>query len=62
MQIEIPDVIYSFITESLGKDVSDTLVEAFLTSLDREDRIRVYIKLSKGQRRRNLLESFILSI
>ncbi|MUM65665.1 hypothetical protein D1867_10520 [Acidianus infernus] len=47
MQIEIPDVIYSFITESLGKDVSDTLVEAFLTSLDREDRIRVYIKLSK---------------
>ncbi|MQL56083.1 PaREP1 family protein [Acidianus ambivalens] len=47
MQIEIPDTIYNFIVESLGKDVSDTLVEAFLSSLAREDRIKIYIKLSR---------------
>jgi hypothetical protein len=46
MQVEIPDVIYAFITESLGKDASDVLVDAFLSTLDKGNRGRTFIEVS----------------
>jgi superfamily I DNA/RNA helicase len=52
MQVEIPDVIYAFITESLGKDASDVLVDAFLSTLDKGNRLKLYVKLSEEYERK----------
>ncbi|BDC17843.1 PaREP1 family protein [Acidianus sp. HS-5] len=51
MKVEIPDSVYKFI-EDLGKDVSETLVDAFLLSLEREDRVRLYVELSEDYERK----------
>ncbi|MFP3218544.1 hypothetical protein [Acidianus sp.] len=56
MQVEIPDVIYAFITESLGKDASDVLVDAFLSTLDKGNRLKLYVKLATNMKGRRSME------
>ena len=46
MKVEIPDVICSFI-ETQGKEVSEVLVNSFLNTLGREERVKLYLALSE---------------
>ncbi len=52
MQVEIPDAIFNFILEKKKKDVTDTLINSFLSSLEKEDRLKLYVELSEEYERK----------